>query len=298
VVQYVGTDGWHQDIGSDVNTLPLNSPFREGVANGTYNSNLARIFPGFANINQYSNNTNQRYDSLQAGLQIQNKHGLSLQMSYTWSHELDITSNDVTVISNPFNPRYDYGSGTLDRRNIFTANLIYAVPFFLHSDNTLLRTALGGWEISDVNVQESGVPTNVTYSPDTLGLGGGSGTTNRPNIVGSPIGPKTQKQFFNTAAFAPPVAPWDGGPNQGFGDARKDNIVGPGINNFNIAMFKAFHLTSKSEGPILQFRAESFNTFNHTQFMTIDAGYTDSTFGQVTVAQDPRVLQFGAKLLF
>ena len=296
VVQYVGTNGWHQDIGSNVNTLPLNSPFREGVATGTYNSNLARIFPGFSSINQYSNNTNQRYDSLQAGLQIQNKHGLSLQVSYTWSHELDITSNDVTTVSNPFNIRYDYGSGTLDRRNIFTANLIYAVPLFLHADNALVRTALGGWEISDVNVQESGVPANVTYSPDTLGLGGG--TTNRPNIIGAPGGPKSQKQFFNTAAFAPPVAPWDGGPNQGFGDARKDSIVGPGINNFNIALFKAFHFTSNSEGPLIQLRVESFNTFNHTQFLTIDSGFTDSTFGQVTAAQDPRVLQFGAKLLF
>jgi hypothetical protein len=52
------------------------------------------------------------------------------------------------------------------------------------------------------------------------------------------------------------------------------------------------------EGPVFQFRVESFNTFNHTQFLTIDAGYTDATFGQVTAAQDPRVLQFGAKFLF
>ena len=101
-VQYVGTNGWHQDIGSNVNTLPLNSPFREGVATGTYNSNLARTFPGFSNINQYSNNTDQRYDSLQAGLQIQNKHGLKSSGADTWSHELDITSNDVTTVSNPF----------------------------------------------------------------------------------------------------------------------------------------------------------------------------------------------------
>ena len=300
VVQYVGTDGWHQDIGSDVNTLPLNSPYREGVAKGTYNSNLARVFPGFSNISQYSNNTNQRYNSLQAGLEIQNKHGLSLQLSYTWSHELDITSNDVTTISDPFNPRYDYGSGSLDRRNIFNANLIYAVPFFLHADNTWLRTTLGGWEISDVNVQASGVPTNVTYSPDTLGLGGG--TTNRPNVVGPTKGPKTQKQYFNTAAFAPPVAPWDGGPNEGFGNARKDSIVGPGINNFNIALFKAFQLTSKSEGPIFQLRVESFNTFNHTQFLI--SGNSDtafgftSTFGQVTQARDPRIVQFALKVGF
>lgn len=296
VIQYVGSVGWHQDIGSDINTLPLNSPFREGVANGTYNSNLAVLFPGFSAINQYSNNTNQSYNSLQAGLQIQSKHGLSLQLSYTWSHELDIQSNDLSAVSDPFDLQYDFGSGNLDRRNIFNANLVYALPFFLHSQNALLRTGLGGWEISDVNVEESGVPTNVTYSPDVIGLGGG--TTNRPNVAGAVRGPKTQMEYFNTEAFSAPVASWDGGPNQGFGNARKDTIVGPGINNFNIALFKSFKLTPKTEGMTLQLRAETFNTFNHTQFLSIDTGYTDGTFGQATAAQDPRVFQFGGKILF
>lgn len=296
VVQYVGTTGWHQDIGRDINTLPLNSPDRQGVANGTFNSNLARIFPGFSNINQYSNNTNQSYNSLQAGLQLRDKHGLSLQVSYTLSHELDIVSSDVTGISDPFDPNYDYGSGSLDRRNIFNVNLIYNLPFFLHSRNGLLRNSVGGWEVSDVNVEESGTPVNVTYSPDVLGLGGG--TTNRPNISGSAAGPKTQKEYFNITAFSAPLAPWSGGPNQGFGDARKDDIVGPGVNDFNIALFKSFHFTANPEGPLLQFRIESFNTFNHTQFLSIDTGLTDASFGQVTQAQDPRVLQFGAKLLF
>lgn len=296
VIQYVGNTGWHQDIGRDINTLPLNSPHRQGVASGTYNSNLARIFPGFSNINQYSNNTNQRYNSLQAGLQMQSKHGLTLQLAYTWSHDLTIRSNDVSGVSDPFNIHYDYGSSSLDRRNIFNANLVYVFPFFMHSQNAVLRTTLGGWEISDVNVEESGTPVNVTYSPDVIGLGGG--TTNRPNVAGSANGPKTQKEYFNTKAFSAPIAPWKGGPNQGFGNARKDTIVGPGTNNFNIALFKSFNFTSNPTGPLFQFRVESFNTFNHTQFLNIDTGFTDSTFGQATTAQDPRVFQLGGKLLF
>lgn len=296
VAQYVGTQGWHQDIGADINTLPLDSPFREGVANGTYNSNLARIFPGFSNINRYSNNTNQNYNALQAGLQIQDKHGLTLQVAYTWSHELDIESNDVSVVSDPFNLRYDYGSGSLDRRNIVNVNFVYVLPFFLHAQNGLLRNGLGGWELSDVNVAESGTPVNVTYSPDVLGLGGG--TTNRPNVSGPVSGPKAQKEYFNTGAFSAPVAPWNGGPNQGFGNARKDTIVGPGIDNFNLALFKNFNLTEGPDAPHFQLRLETFNTFNHTQFSSIDTGLTDSTFGQVTAAQDPRVLQLAGKFVF
>jgi hypothetical protein len=73
--------------------------------------------------------------------------------------------------------------------------------------------------------------------------------------------------------------------------------VGPGLFNWNIAMFKTFPLTPH-EGPRLQFRVESFNTFNHTEFQNIDTGFTASNFGQATNTFDPRELQFGGKFLF
>ena len=141
---------------------------------------------------RYENKTNSNYNSFQAGFRMQNKHGLTLQMSYTWSHEIDIQSGDLTStnqqgsggqLSDPFNIEYDRGSGTIDRRNVFTANYIYNVPFFLHSQSALSRALLGGWQISGITTAQSGNPVNVTYSPDTLGLGGS--TTNRPNLVGA-----------------------------------------------------------------------------------------------------------------
>ena len=235
---------------------------------------------------------------------MQNKHGLTVQLSYTWSHEIDIQSGDLTstnqqgsggTISNPFNIEYDRGSGTIDRRNVFSADYIYDLPFFLHSENGLARTLLGGWQISGITAAQSGNPVNVTYSPDTLGLGGG--TTNRPNLVSSVGYPKKQTAWFNTAAFAAPVAPWNGGPNQGFGTAHKDAVVGPGLFNWNLSLFKEFPLT-RGEGPRIQLRAESYNTFNHTEWNTIDTGFTDSNFGQTTSTYDPRTFQFGGKFLF
>jgi hypothetical protein len=139
------------------------------------------------------------------------------------------------------------------------------------------------------------VPVRVTYGTDTLGLGGG--TTNRPDLLPgtSTVGPKTQKKYFNTAAFSAPVAPWNGGSNQGFGNSGKDKIVGPGRFNFNLALFKQFQI---KEAFRLQFRAESFNTFNHTQFQNLSNEFTSSNFGQVTTAWDARSFQFGGKLLF
>ena len=310
-LQYVGTSSWNQDNLREINDLPLGAlAQRQAVATGganglNSNANLYRPFSGFSNILQEETATNASYHSLQAAFRMENRHGFTLQLAYTWSHEIDIMSADLTTdnlagsgggISNPYNYRYDRGSGAFDRRNIFNANYIYNLPFFLHSDNIWAREGLGGWQLSGVTVAQSGTPVNIYYNgPDVLGLGGN--TTNRPDVVGAVSFPKTQKQWFTTSAFANPVAPWNGGGNNGFGNASKDMIVGPGLFNWNISIFKDFPLTS-GEGPHIQFRAESYNTFNHTEFNSIDTGTADSNYGQVTNTYDPRTLQFGAKFLF
>jgi hypothetical protein len=304
-VQYVGMTAWHQNDERAINTLPLNDVAdREAVATAGANSNLYRQYQGFGGITQIENITNSSYHSLQASLRMENKHGLTVQLAYTWSHEIDIQSGDLTStnqqgsggqISNPFNIEYDRGSGTIDRRNVFGANYIYNLPFFLNSSNGFARGVLGGWQISGITQAESGNPVNSTFSPDTVGLGGG--TTNRPNLVSSIAYPKKQLSWFNTSSFGAPTAPWDGGANNGFGSAGKDTIVGPGLFNWNLSLFKEFHIT-RGEGPRIQLRAESYNTFNHTEWNNIDTGFTDGNFGQITSTNDPRTWQFGGKFLF
>jgi len=312
-IQYAGSLGWVQDDDRQINTLPLTDPnnpanpydLREGVSNGKLNANLYRIFPGFAGITQEENQTNFNYNSFQAGLRIENRYGLTVQFAYTYSHELDEVSNDLNGLSNPFKPSYDYGSGTLDRRHIFNANYIYSLPFFRNSSNVLERTVLGGWQISGITVAQAGAPQFITYSgpiagttggvTDTLGLGGG--TTNRPNLVAPVSYPKKVKAWFNTSSFANPVAPWSGGGNQGFGNAGKDVVVLPGLFNTNLALFKNIPLTAH-EGPLIELRFESFNTFNHTEFNAIDANSGDGNFGQITGSYDARTLQLGAKFKF
>ena len=295
VLQYAGSRGWHQSDDRAINTLPLNSTAREGVANGTLNANLYRQYPGYSGINQEETTTNFAYNSLQAGLRMEARHGLTLGLSYTYSHEIDEVSGDLNGISNPFNVWYDRGSGSLDRRHDFNANYVYdLLSGYSHSADPLERIALGGWTYSGIVVAETGVPQPLGFGNDTLGLGGG--TTNRPDLVGSVSYPKTRLKWFNTAAFAAPLAPWAGGTNEGFGTAPKDAVRLPGQLNFNMSLFKT--ITFKAEGPSLQLRFESFNTFNHTQFNGFDSGFTDSNFGQITSAYDGRRLQLGGKFSF
>ncbi len=223
------------------------------------------------------------------------RHGLTVSLAYTYSHEIDEVSYDLNSVSNPFDKRYDRGSGALDRRHDFNANYIYNLPYFNHSSNTLERLTLGGWTYSGIVVAETGTPQPLTYNgADTLGLGGG--TTNRPDLVGTVSYPKTRLKWFNTAAFAAPVAPWNGGTNEGFGTSRKDAVVLPGQFNFNMSLFKTINF--KNEGPSLQLRFESFNTFNHTEFNGLDGNTNDANFGQITSAYDGRRLQLGGKLSF
>jgi len=315
VLQYVGSSGFSQNDDRQINTLPLinfdtvtpgadpKNPYwdRSQVAAGKYLANLYRQYPGFANINQEENETNFNYNSLQAGVRVENRHGLTTQVSYTWSHLMSVVANDLNNISNPFNAHYDWGSDTgFDRRNIFNISYVYELPWYNKSSNTAARMILGGWTVSGITYFENGLPLRPAYSgSDTLGLGGG--TSNRPNQVGKVSYPKqlsgTANQWFTPTAFADPLAPWNGGPNQGFGNARKDAVKGPGIQNWNISLFKSIPFTS-SERVHLDLRFESYNTFNHVNPQGVDMNNHDANFGKVTSDYGPRTLQLGGKLSF
>ncbi|MGA8043946.1 MAG: TonB-dependent receptor [Terracidiphilus sp.] len=311
VLQYVGSRGFDQNNTRQINTLPLVDPLyytggatgatspydkRQGVATGKLNPNEYRNFPGFAAINQEENETNFNYNSLQTGVRIENRWGLTTQVAYTWSHLMSEVANDLNAISNPFNAKYDYGSDTgFDRRQILNVSYVYNLPFFNKSSNTAARTILGGWTISGITFAEKGLPQFIHYSgSDVLGLTAGS---NRPNLVSKVSYPKTVNQWFSTSSFADPVAPWNGGPNQGFGNAAKDSVVGPGINNWNLSLLKNIALTGH-EGPSIQLRFESFNTFNHMSPQGVDTNNHDGNFGQITSDYGPRTLQLGGKFIF
>ncbi len=318
VVQYVGTLGWDQSNDRGSNTLPLTDPNnpsnpyddREEVATTctsasasaptcpdiSSNPNLYRIYPGYGNIEQEQEETNVNYNSLQAGLRIDNRHGLTTQLSYTWSHTIDEVNDDLEQLSDPFNPKYDYGSDdALDRRQIFNASYVYALPFFSHG-SLWQREVLGGWTISGITTAQSGVPAYIYYTgPDTVGLGGDF--TNRPDLVAPVKYPKTEAAWFTRSSFANPVAPWNGGPNQGFGNAGKDAVVGPGLFNWNLSLYKTIALTSNNSKS-LELMFDSFNTFNQVQYSAIDENSGDSNFGASTGDYGPRELELAGKFIF
>jgi hypothetical protein len=271
--------------------------------------NLAK-YPGFGNIRLQSNPLTGSYNSFQVGLRQQNKHGLSYELDYTLAHQIDDSQSSVDVDNNnpsfnPWNLKYDKGSGSLDRRNVFNGNYEYKLPFFNHSSG-LERTILGGWEVAGTVISEAGLPWLGNTAPsdggsDTIGLGGDY--RSRPNLTGKPVytkgkatvGTTTGYQYVSAAHFSQPIAAWDGGPNLGFGNAGKDAVVGPGRTNFTTALYKSFAFGERAH---VEFRADSFNTFNHTQFNSINNNVTNNNFGFVNGTQDPREFELGLKIVY
>ncbi len=322
VVQYVGNLAWHQNIQNNINNIDPNNPLIPATAN-QYGANLRCLigdsgnkYPGDSNCNQtltnpggglafkkyqgYSgitqseNDTNGSYNGFQTGLRVQNKWGLSGEVDYTYSHEIDLTSYDLTTISNPWYYKYDKGSGALDRRQMFGANYIYKLPIF-NKGNDLAHAIIGGWEIAGTVADVSGTPSapgeSLNYDP--VGLGGGY--TVRPNASAKMTYPKKVGEWFDTTKLSAPVPYWMGGPNQGFGSSGKDAIVGPGRVNFTTSLYKSFAFGERAH---FDLRFESFNTFNHTEFNAVNTSLGGGQYGQLTGTQDPRVLELGGKLVF
>jgi hypothetical protein len=317
--QYVGNSTWHQNTWLPINNFPLSTPLatRQAYAAGTLSSAQAQSddsYPGFGQLRLQENPLTGTYNSLQVGVRQENKFGLSYGAYYTWSHQIDDTQSSVDVDNNnpsynPWNLKYDKGSGSLDRRNILNINYEYKMPFFAHA-NGLTHSLLGGWEIAGTALSQSGMPWLGNAAPgdggtDTVGLGGDYRI--RPNITGKPqyakgvrtvgtgSGAVTGYQYVTQANFSQPVAAWNGGPNMGFGDSGKDAVVGPKNTNFTTSLYKTFAIR---ESASFEFRAESFNTFNHTQFNSMNTNVTANNFGFVNGDLAPRQFEFGGKLNF
>jgi hypothetical protein len=291
-VEYVGTTASHQSIDRNINQPLMDNPERGKVSS----PDLIRPYPGFSGISYNENSVSSSYNSLQVNLRINNYHGLSFQTAYTWSHAIDIAgTGEFAGVINAYNVRADRGNSDYDRRHMLLMNYVYNLPFF-SSRSGLLKTTLGGWQLSGITTFESGTPFSVSVPGDPAGIGSGV----RANLIGNPNNaPKTADAYFNAAAFAAVDAVGVNG-STGFGNSGRNVVYGAGRNQWDVSLFKNFTRIPlhTDEGATLQFRAEFFNAFNHTQFNGYFSTFGTTGFGGANGAHDPRVIQFGLKFMF
>lgn len=313
-ISYVGSVDRHESYWQELNLPPYGdlAALQAGTSPTPFNGLVP--YQGYTQLKMAYNGANSHYNSLQTELHGKVSRDLTLQAAYTLSRAIDPSTGssgngwDLDYDSNPYQGwRYDVGPSVFDRTNIFFANFVYQIPFLRDSSNRFLKTAVGGWEFSGIVTAESGPPVNLGINGENVAsVFPGGDVANRPDVTGSLSYPKTKVagstgqvtgiQWLNPSVFSNP-APGTWG-NFGFDGAR-----GPGRDNWNLALFKNF-VISEARGSSFQFRAESFNTWNHTQFGGAgqNGGFSNnfgaSNFGQMTSAFDPRVFQLGAKLIF
>lgn len=290
-VGYVGDEARNFQLNADENQPALgtfNNP-----ANTAINTAALRPFPGIGGAMSTEQEGSSGYNSLQVSVQHRLTSGLQFGLAYTYSKTMDLGSSIYAVATDTYDPGYNWALADFDRTHDLVATYVYDLPF-LKNSTSFVGKAIGGWELSGDVALQSGTPSNVTANGDILGNGvtSISGNEYAPMTPGCAYkGNRSLTQFFNTTCFSASSAPH---PSLG-GLAPRNLIRGPGTDNWDLALIK--------NGPIgervrYQFRAEFFNILNHASKNGIDTGVTDSSFGQVTSASDPREIQFGLKLNF
>ena len=329
-ISYVGSKGTHLTDVRDLNQIhslpPGQNPYgpnqpltdsdcTNGTANGVTptpgtqlfanfnvacggNADLFRPFASISALEFLETQANSNYHALQ--LSVRRTVGaLQLSGAYTYSHSIDNSSDrGDTTFTDSYNLAANRASSNFDQRHILNISYVYDLPFFRKSSG-LTKTLLGGWQWSGIIRSQSGIPVNVdnTVFGDNAGTGNGvegRSSVSRPDLAGDPGSasctptPGPGPLLFNPCAFAAPRG-------LTFGNTPRNFLNLPYRTNFDMGIFKHFVL---KESTAIEFRWETFNTFNHTQFSGIDSDFGSSTFLTATSAHDPRIMQFALKFIF
>lgn len=282
-VQYVGNHSYHLDTSWFNNEpYPSTTPF---VAADRPNQN-------FGSIRTLYNGAWSNYEALNAELTQRYHHGLTMNLSYTWSHYLDISqdSNDGGAPMDPYNFALDYGNSTLDVPQRLVASSIYALPFF-NGSRGWVRTLAGGWNMDGIFTIQHGMPFNVVVGGDPANTSRAG--VERPNVISKPIDQcgKLLVQCVTNAstAFAQPT------PGT-YGNMARDMLYGPRFWDVDFALDKNFQITERLN---FQLRGQGYNVLNHPSFGEPQATFGAPTFGNITTLANPmRVIQIMGRLTF
>ncbi len=291
-VAYVGNSGTRL-----LGTVDANQPIYSPGADA-FNAQDRRPYPLYGLIFDHGTRFSSNYNALQVSANKRMNHGVSFVASYTFSKTIDYDSQSVTyfhILGHPVLPQNTYnlkaerGLSSFDIPHRFVLSGSWQLPGFGKKQQGIDRL-LGGWEINGIYTKNTGYPFTVVDSLNpsfTLEYG----PTDRPNLIGNPnSGPHTVSRWFNTDAFQPL------NPGDGFGNAGRNIVRGPGLQNVDLSLFKSIGLTETSK---LQFRAEVFNVFNHANFLPPVNDIRSPDFGRIIeTATDAREIQFGLKFMF
>jgi hypothetical protein len=287
-VAYVGTRGTRLST-----YYPYNMEhFGTGVEN----------FQGLGGINYNNYNGISNYDGLQVHAEHRTNNGLVATASYAWSHTLDDSPGAFQGQSAAlyYDPMAGYGNSSQDQRQVFSASMLYYLPFgrgqhFATSISRPMDWVVGGWQTSLTAMVQTGTPIDVTTNSLAPG--------NRPDLTKPMSYPKaiTSGTWFDITALSSSTIPTTATPNgtvyNRLGTLGRNQIFGPGYRVVNWSVQKNIHLTDKQT---LELHGDAFNLFNTPEFANPENHENYGDFGQVTSLQvySWRQIQLAARFTF
>lgn len=301
-----------------VGLRPFSSPLCQPLTGAGCPSDGVDVF---SSIFAQDTIANSGYNSLQASAEKRFSHGLQFEIAYTWSKSLD----DASSFENELKPICNGSTADLscnralslyDARHRLVISYVWQPPIPKYQGAA--GKVFNGWAVSGITTFQSGFPIRLGSNNDSELENSfdfelpGKPDINAPFQTGDPrnnsfcaqgTGPavgvpcQTGHYFFNPNIFSVPDPTAPGAtPSSLLGNAPRVICCGPGIENFDFSVQKVTPLTERQS---LEFRAEFFNAFNHTQFLNPDGNISDGAdFGIVKHTRPPRSIQFGLKYSF
>ncbi|MBB6144658.1 hypothetical protein HNQ77_002614 [Silvibacterium bohemicum] len=312
---YVGSHGVKLETLADLNQSianPVTATCNAQVNTGCLSLAQRRPIQTFTTIEETLPAGLLHYNALQAKVEHRTGHGLYLLNSFTWSNaidnaagHLDTPDNDNSRI-NLANPKGDIGPSAYNQPLNDILSGVYDLPYgkgrtWGTAAPLWAQEALGGWQLTAINSLSSGLPVNVSYSPNSFQQTSPL-LVQRPNqVFGNPVIPKSKRVkingnqdilALNSAVYSLP------GPNQPYGNVGRNSVRFDPFYQLDIGLHKNFAITPEHVN--FDFRAEAFNVLNVTNYAFPQSTVGSSSFGVVAAASTfpARVLQFAGKIVF
>ncbi len=287
---YIGSKGTKFMVGQNINP----AVFVAGQST-TGNVDARRLYSGFGEIRSTQSTANSTYHSMQLSWNRRLAGGFSVLGSYVWAKSLDLASNDGNSgtgnqSTNPFRQNLDKGPSDFDVRHRVVNSILWEIPFG-RSAKGFAKILFAGWQLNSIMTLQGGVPFSVIAGVDRslAGIGRDRADVLRaPEVFAGAARGDMIQRYFDTSAFALPALGT-------FGTSSRNYLYGPGLINFDAGAFKGFQFGEKKK---LEFRWEIFNALNKPNFGNPVNGFQNATFGRITSARDPRIMQAALKLYF
>jgi hypothetical protein len=255
-------------------------------------------------VNAWDFSGTRSYHGMLLSMNKRFSSNFSLTANYTWSHCISDPANNllhgqsgVGVWNDPTNRAYDRGncnSAGDDYRHIVNSTTVVNTPSFA---NRTVHAVFGDWRVSGILRARSGSWQNPTFTGESSGTGANV-NAQRPNLVSNNLYGNQCKtdlrssnptcRWYNRAAFEVPALGT-------LGTAGRAILLGPGSWTVDFGLSRVFRVT---EAHNVEFRMDASNVLNHANFLNPNTNISGATFGRITAAEDPRIIQFGMKYNF